>query len=318
MRFSHSTTEIKSPRSTIQEVVLDGLYYIPFFDGRLKDTSSKPLKQKPLFEVGGMYVLQGTTCDDFDMPIKVYEVKKVLDVVDGINLNSIIVKQVSGPTSTIFSLTKGDCKILGIPFETGLQIFPQSQGWIKYYGELPEESKEVEFDASDYSTYPCCIIDGTIRRTTLKLFGFEMINDSIIKHEQTGPISFDVFMKSLRVYAKKTIKGDGIKSAHISKDHEFPCHFLTSHLGIPKVNGCVDAVGSIYLEFDMSMPQGYTDTHRTSDQRIGVHPSKLVGDISEYIGVKWKNNVQFTTNLYGNQTVMVDPLTGRVKLINNL
>ena len=302
MNFNYLKSTITLPSSgdillsPQREVELGGEYYIPYFDDRLLAPKEEIPKPKKTLQVGERYALQGTTCDEFEMPTKVYEVKKILDIVKGITLNSVVVKQVSGPTSTIFSLTKDDCKLLGIPFETSLQIFPLNQGWIRIYDSLPEEPKEVEFDVSDLSTYPTCAIDGTIRRITMKLSGFEMLGDHNIKHEQSSLMSFDTFMSTLKIYAKKTIKGDGIRSTHISQGRTFPFQFLTSHLGVPTISSCVDAVGNIYIEFDISLTQGYTQTKKTQDKRIGVKPNKLVGEISDYFGVKWMQREATTLN----------------------
>ena len=60
------------------------------------------------FKKGDVFALQGVECDDFSMPVKEYEVIKKVDDVFGIQLDGLVVKQISGDTSTIFSLTKTD------------------------------------------------------------------------------------------------------------------------------------------------------------------------------------------------------------------
>lgn len=112
------------------------------------------------FAKGKIFSLQGIECDDFSMPKKEYEVIKHIDKVDGVNFGGVVVKQISGDNSTIFSLTKQDCKNLGIEFQPSLQIFPSNMDWreVKVNGK----NKLREFDKNDFSTYPVIKESGLI------------------------------------------------------------------------------------------------------------------------------------------------------------
>ena len=71
----------------------------------------------PKFVKGEKYALSGVSCEGFEMPEKVYELVGVHDEYDGININSVIVKQVGGYQDKIFTLSKHDCECMGIEYE---------------------------------------------------------------------------------------------------------------------------------------------------------------------------------------------------------
>ena len=107
------------------------------------------------------YTLQGDECEDFNMPVRVYICKGVVDEVSGIQINSVVMKQDGDNDDTIFSLTKLDCKLLGIPYEKNLQLFPKNLEWTR----LTEENADsTRFDANNLGTYPATHEDGTIRK----------------------------------------------------------------------------------------------------------------------------------------------------------
>lgn len=99
------------------------------------------------FMPGFAYGIKGEDCDDFIMPERIYRVIKILKSVYDVPLNAVIVKQVYGPVSTTWSLTRTDCKRLGINYAKGLQIFPINMPWIRHHeydGSVDEYIKVVE------------------------------------------------------------------------------------------------------------------------------------------------------------------------------
>lgn len=77
--------------------------------------------------------------DDFQEVEKSYVIVGQVKELNGIEIDGLIVKQVGGIETTIFSLTKTDCKILGIEYRPGLQLFPRGMGWI-----FPKNQTEIE------------------------------------------------------------------------------------------------------------------------------------------------------------------------------
>ena len=107
--------------------------------------------EKPLFKKGSLMALVNSGCDDFDETERVYEFIGVVTTINSIEVNSIIVKQVEGDRGMIFSLTKDDCKEIGIEYEPCLQLFPYNMNWQvpkKIKKEIEEEIKKVEAELS--------------------------------------------------------------------------------------------------------------------------------------------------------------------------
>lgn len=106
-----------------------------------------------------LYSLQGENCEGFSMPTRVYSCKGFIDDIGGMKIDSVVMKQVEGDTDTIFSLTKLDCKLLGIPFEEKLQLFPKDFNWQR----VVTTQEQRDFDVNNLGTYKPSPKDGTIR-----------------------------------------------------------------------------------------------------------------------------------------------------------
>lgn len=283
----------QAQKTITEKVVLSDAYIIPYFDNRFK-MKDEDIPHQSKYCVGDRYILQGCECDEFDMPIKEYELKGVLGTVNGIVLDSLVMKQISGPTSTIFSLTKGDCNTLNIPFERELQIFPQNLNWVKV--SQTEETKNIEFNPSNLSTYPICIIDKTIRNMIIKLSGFRTECGDIITPDGSR-MFLDSFVGTLNIKTKKTIFGDNIHSRHIPNGSFIDFEIVTKDVGVGTTNrSVVDMSGSIYLELNLLGMQSYSDDAMTSDKLIGIQPSKLNGDFNEFFEVSWIEQVTKLTS----------------------
>ena len=94
------------------------------------------------FNRGDKYalVLQGE--EDFQNIERTYAVVGKIDKMNNIEINAVIVKQIDGNDTTIFSLTKADCKELGIKYAPGLQLFPANMNW----KQIEEEKDDVLHD----------------------------------------------------------------------------------------------------------------------------------------------------------------------------
>jgi hypothetical protein len=165
----------------------------------------------PTFIVGEKYALKGTSCEGFEMPEKVYELVAVHDEFEGVNINSLIVKQVSGDQDKIFTLSKNDCEHIGIKYENGLQLFPKHLKWRRVKEVVP-------FNPNNLGTTPRSDIDNTIRYILLKLNGFKDYADGYVVTPSGKLIKEKQFENTLRitsnepiVYEQPTAKFDGLK-----------------------------------------------------------------------------------------------------------
>ena len=245
----------------------------PYFAEKLLDITndeSNKEDEKNMFEIGALYSLQGETCDDFEMPIKIYELKKVVKSINEMVLNAIVVKQVNASEGGehIFSLTKADCQLIDIPFEEKLEIYPMGLGWKRYIKEK-KEAVEIDnmdmkyFSSKDLSTYPNSREDESIRRMTIKINWIEFIKT--IKDE----INDKVYLKNLIVKYTDSFKellrlnmievvGKTIKYEYVTKEIS------------PKpspYNDYLDLEGNVYIEIAF---------HFTCSQKeIGIMPDFL-------------------------------------------
>ena len=98
------------------------------------------------FNRGDKYalVLQGE--EDFQNIERTYVVVGKIDKLNNIEIDAVIVKQIGGDNTTIFSLTKADCKELGIKYVPGLQLFPANMDWksLKLDNNLPKDNFVVD------------------------------------------------------------------------------------------------------------------------------------------------------------------------------
>lgn len=215
--------------------------------------------------VNQRYVLQGEECDEFNMPKRVYVCKGILKDVGGICVDSAIMKQVSGNDSTIFSLTKVDCKYLGIDFEDKLQLFPLSLNW-----KLESECDEVAFDESNLATYRPSPIDGTIHQMHVILKNVlpsHSSPDKIITPNGTC-ISLNQFLSTLKFSFK----------FNIAVKRSFP--IVAKACSIEKNGNIIDERGLHLMLF-------------FSNQDVkGIEPSLFEGKcIDDIFNVTWVENI---------------------------
>lgn len=130
-------------------------------------------KNNLIFHNGERYSLKPKECDGFKMDEQVYEVYGTLDKFDDdeMNINSVIVKEITKSNGTLYTLSRNDCEWLGIEFSSGLQLLPKSLDW-KYV--------DVDFDENDLSTTQSLEGDGKIHYVLLKINGFKSYPNSNI------------------------------------------------------------------------------------------------------------------------------------------
>lgn len=152
----------------------------------------------PRFIIGENYSLKGVSCDGFDMPEKVYKLIGIVNEYAGVNVDSVIVKQVGGERGQIFTLSKNDCAQLGIEYENGLQLFPKKMSWTRV-------KDKVDFDSNNLGTTPRSNIDNTIRHIVIKINGFKDYSDGFILSPSGRLINEKKFAESIRVINNEPI-----------------------------------------------------------------------------------------------------------------
>jgi hypothetical protein len=202
--FIHATKKVNDYSNTARSgEYVENLFYQPKEMFEAVDFSdmgivNEPENFVPKFVKGEKYALSGVSCEGFEMPEKIYELIGVHDEYDGININSVIVKQVGGYQDRIFTLSKHDCECMGIEYENGLQLFPKHLSWRRVKEVVP-------FDKSNLGTTPVSDIDNTVRYIVLKLNGFKDYSDGYVVTPSGKLIKEERFIKSLRVTSDEPI-----------------------------------------------------------------------------------------------------------------
>lgn len=265
----------------MRKIIIEQEYITPCFPEKFSFTPKentnmvKKTKIKERFRVGKIYSLSGIECDEFEMPKKEYELVGIVSQINGVVLDSVIMKQVSGTSDTIFSLTKHDCRNLNIEFQKGLQMFPKNLNWVEVKSD--EESIKVEetienkrdfFIPNNLSTYPLCHVDKTIRHIMIKISGCSYSdNTRYIVFPDRRFLRYSEFTNKLYIRNIRTLLGDNKTSANFSYGEYIPYRVMTKEVGNCITNDIVDSEGNIYLELFLGK-----QTSTTADKHIGVKP----------------------------------------------
>lgn len=252
---------------------LSNHFITPFFSDKLKFIPPKQEEEpNQFFENGEKYELSGISCEDFTMPKKVYEHIKTINSVDGVNMDSVVMKQIDGDKSTIFSLTKADCQKLNIPFSQGLQIFPKNMGWNKINDNklIEEKQNHIEFDSTNLSTYPVCYSDKLIHFIVIKLSGFHVLNPNTILTPHCHIVDIKDFFDTLTITTKRDIgNAHDFGNTFIQKFSRIKYKVVTSNVSrCNRFSNLVDASGCVFIELSF-------ETQYNNNMILGINPSSF-------------------------------------------
>lgn len=236
--------------------------FAAFFDERFLDKNQKNDDNKPL-KHGLLYKLSENSEDK-------YMFIDIVNTINEIEINSLIMKQVNESKTKIFTLTKSDCDFLGINFEPGLQLFPIKTKFI------PEKNEFIFndfFNHNDLSTYPCCIVDNTIKRIIIKLNDFIANNKNQLvwlKYPHTNIVGINIKPKiNLKTYkdvilfnTNDVIKYNLIQYKYNNFQQNKPLTF----------NDYVDENCNLYLEL---LLERHYYNNITKAETVGINPDTL-------------------------------------------
>lgn len=302
MRALYKQTK-PSVGSTLQTVepIYTSLYFSPSMGEKREVKVEK-------FKKGDVFALQGAECDDFSMPIKEYEVIKKVDEIFGIQLDGLVVKQISGDTSTIFSLTKTDCQTLGIEFQPRLLFFPLNMNWKEVI--VKQHEKVRDFNPLDMGTYPVFKESKLIERIVVRIEGITQIDDEI----RCG--DFNITRKELiagfMLSVKKTIS---VKNGVLVPNQVIYGMNVTG--GIFRQSGLLINGNAIYFEFnvngiDPSIVEG-VDFHDLFDVKVMGIP--IVKNKDEEIDVKVVKAIENAMK-HHKDAVVFNPYTSTLNFVN--
>lgn len=234
------------------------------------------------FKEGDIFSLQGVECDDFTMPVKEYQVIKKVDEVFGVKLDGLVVKQISGDSSTIFSLTKTDCQTLGIEFQPRLLFFPMNMNW-KAVSKSHRESFK-EFNPMDFSSYPVVRETKKIERIVVKISNVSNYKNNFrcdgIEFSHRDAIGGFILVVKRPIQTKYGV----LNPSRV-------IHGVNATSGVYRQQGLVMESGAIYFEFDV----------------MGIEPSSVEGvDFHDLFDVKVMG-----TNIFDNERLQRNENTVR-------
>lgn len=273
---------------------INDIYITPYFSEKISyrpnNKVEKPTVKKkvPFFVIGDTYVMKSEDCGDFEMPTKKYKLVGVVKMVNDVELNSLVMKQIEGEQSMIFSLSKNDCKMLNIEFEHGLQLFPMNLGWVNVSKETKEEKqvelhkpKKLLFDPCNLSTYPLCINDNTIRNIMVKISNCIPNGNGVIM--PNGITCFEHGSQNLVIKSKRNIEGDGYTSAYFREHEYIPYKLMTEQISECVSSKIVDVNGCMFIELCLAKKSRLSIY---KDGYVGVKPSNFINiSLSDFIEI---------------------------------
>lgn len=81
------------------------------------------------FTEGCAYCIESEPLDGSEVIRKTYIYKGYIGDMDGCVVDAVVMRQVGGVGKRLFTLTRNDCRMLGIPYEPGLQVLPAGLQW---------------------------------------------------------------------------------------------------------------------------------------------------------------------------------------------
>lgn len=248
-----------------------------------------------ILRVGGIYALGIDKVEGVEFDNIYFKVYSIVNEYKGVNLDSVIVKEVSidengnvientNPTKRRkFSIPPSMCKMLGIEYSPGFELWPIKSGFVRVNIDDFVEKEEKDIVYSNLSTYPVSEIDGTIRKMILELHGFSPFNNSHIITPTGAMIPTSDFIYSLTIFARQNISTDnGCAGFRIGECLPFR---IVGRETDKKIFSICDNNHNIYIELDLTKKSMNANT---SDGMVGIAHTALEGkDIDDVIGVKW-------------------------------
>lgn len=248
---------------------------------------NEPKKFVPKFVKGEKYALSGVSCEGFEMPEKVYELVGVHDEYDGISINSVIVKQISGDQDKIFTLSKNDCACMGIEYENGLQLFPKYLNWRRVKDIVP-------FNSSNLGTTPLSDIDNTIRYALVKINGFKDYVDGYVLTPSGKLIKEEQFEKTLRITSNEPfVYGNGMT---LKENTNLDIKIVYPNELLYKYGNFISDDDTIYVLIKLAKDVDFNDT---IDGMIGIERVYLDGfNPNDHFDISWDELGAYTIEEY--------------------
>lgn len=235
--------------------------------------------------VGKKYTLVLEGEENFQNIERTYIIVKKIEELNNVKMDAVVVKQIDGVETTIFSLTKNDCKVLGIKYIPGLQMFPSNMDW-KPLDKKEESTQQMSVKNIDQSLYNLYyndfIFNSGMKRVQItpvsskiveivednhqidsiiiEVDGFKMYNDDVIITPLQQKIHIEDFLRTLKVITKNQIGPNSsifdLQYLSFAANEEIPFRIITQKYSLHLTNckGICDNDDKIYIEVDLTKP----------------------------------------------------------------
>lgn len=167
---------VSKPTPTCSLHPIDDRYVSTFYNERVDTYLEGVRGKKKFFEVGSIYKLRSSNSPR-------YELIKLVEKLDGVCVNSLIMKPIDNVETKIYSLSKTDCEYLNIPYQNGLQIFPPHlEIWEKV------NNLDILHDPTKLGTYP--IYEGNVINTVvIKISNVKYWHNDLVELPSVGLVT---------------------------------------------------------------------------------------------------------------------------------
>ena len=154
---------------------------INFIKGRVDYGSD--LRSK--VNLGDIIALTRPSVEDCAIERVLFRVCGHVGTFNGVPINSYVLKELSegnDPNRQKITITKQVCRLLGIEFEQGLELWPDTMNFVRLEDIDDDKPKERQLDYSNMGTYPVSVSDNTIKKicVSINMQAFNISGDGVI------------------------------------------------------------------------------------------------------------------------------------------
>ena len=164
---------------------------------------------KSKVNLGDIIALTRPSVEDCGIERVLFRVAGHVGMFNGVPVNSYILKELeehNNPNRQKITITKQVCNLLGIEFEPGLELWPDTMNFVRLEDIDDDKPKERALDYSNMGTYPASSVDNTIKKicVSINMSAFNISGDGIITAptgEKFANMAFFVDTMNFKLYA---------------------------------------------------------------------------------------------------------------------
>lgn len=254
---------------------------------------------------GEMYSLPTESVDGIETQKRIYKLLGIVRSYRGYDIDSAIVKQVSGPQSMLFEIDRTMARELGVTYEPRITILPINMNWVH------EDSNVdfVELNQDDLSSYPSQ--NGYINNIIIKLSGFNSFRDTHIITPNNRMLTRRNFLSSFEINYAFDIDENGpiqIGDRICHEDFDIVTNQIDTNPN--RENFICDENGDIYIRINLVGKSVKAETLKNKS-------------IHDLFRISWRegteNDVQLQNLYYQDEPIeSISPTNGLIRAYNDI